>query len=372
MINTKKTIKSKIAFCITSMNRLSHVKETLEKNIIDNNLPEEVQFVLLDYNSSDGLEKWVKSLKKYFDSDILAYYRTNSPTEFLRSHSRNMSFRLANADIVCNLDADNYLGKGFAKYIVDKFDKNKEKDVFVTSNCSVRDTFGRFCVYKDDFMKIRGYNEALAGYGVEDLELFYRFIKSNYHQDFFEDPAFYKVISHPHEDRISQEYRYKNLQEAFISYISPYKTSFIILYKEYACESGILINNMLYYYNVYEAFPNLIERCFDEKYRIMLYEPLRNGKWIEKQDNIEININETSLLYKQNASQIEVDNTVFYKVKDKNTLSELIMHLSDAINYNKAKEELYNNNIKNVINPNGFGQGVVYKNFNYSNPIYLR
>ena len=43
------------------MNRLSHLQETLPKNIHDNYLLGDVEFVLLDYNSSDGLESWVKN-----------------------------------------------------------------------------------------------------------------------------------------------------------------------------------------------------------------------------------------------------------------------------------------------------------------------
>ena len=45
-----------ISFCITCMNRLKHLQETLEKNILDNFLVDEVEFVVLDYNSQDGLE----------------------------------------------------------------------------------------------------------------------------------------------------------------------------------------------------------------------------------------------------------------------------------------------------------------------------
>lgn len=48
-----------ISFCITCMNRLKHLQETLEKNILDNFLVDEVEFVVLDYNSQDGLEEWI-------------------------------------------------------------------------------------------------------------------------------------------------------------------------------------------------------------------------------------------------------------------------------------------------------------------------
>ena len=47
-----------ISFCITCMNRLKHLKN-FEKNILDNFLVDEVEFVVLDYNSQDGLEEWI-------------------------------------------------------------------------------------------------------------------------------------------------------------------------------------------------------------------------------------------------------------------------------------------------------------------------
>lgn len=68
-----------ISFCITCMNRLKHLQETLEKNILDNFLVDEVEFVVLDYNSQDGLEEWIaQSMMKYIEMGILVYYRTTN------------------------------------------------------------------------------------------------------------------------------------------------------------------------------------------------------------------------------------------------------------------------------------------------------
>ena len=38
--------KKKIAFCITCMNRLSHIQQTLVQNMEDNWLPDDVEFIL--------------------------------------------------------------------------------------------------------------------------------------------------------------------------------------------------------------------------------------------------------------------------------------------------------------------------------------
>jgi len=84
----------KIAFCTTCMNRMHHLRQTLEKNIQDNHLPDRVEFIVLDYNSQDDLEQWLRqNMKSYINTGILVYYKTFEPEYYLRSHSRNMAFR---------------------------------------------------------------------------------------------------------------------------------------------------------------------------------------------------------------------------------------------------------------------------------------
>ena len=47
----------KISICTTCMNRLDDLKQTLPQNILDNADYTRTEFVLIDYNSSDGLPK---------------------------------------------------------------------------------------------------------------------------------------------------------------------------------------------------------------------------------------------------------------------------------------------------------------------------
>ena len=97
----------KISFCTVCMNRLYHLKQTLPRSIKDNMDYPNVEFVLLDYNSEDGLENWVNTeMSDYIDSGVLVYYKTEEPEHFHRSHSRNVMFKLASGDILINLDAD--------------------------------------------------------------------------------------------------------------------------------------------------------------------------------------------------------------------------------------------------------------------------
>lgn len=134
----------KLSFCIVCKDRLNHLQSTLRKNIVSN-LRDDVEFVLLDYSSLDGMGAWVESFcHEYIARGILSYYKYQEATSFHRTHSRNMAFKLACGEYLCNLDADNYLGNDFAGYILNIFEKKQK--VFITSDYSKRDSIGRVCV----------------------------------------------------------------------------------------------------------------------------------------------------------------------------------------------------------------------------------
>ena len=46
-----------------------------------------------------------------------------------------------------------------------------EENIFYISTLCKRDVFGRICLKKRGFIAMKGYNEALVGYGFEDFDL---------------------------------------------------------------------------------------------------------------------------------------------------------------------------------------------------------
>jgi len=355
----------KVAFCITCMNRLKHLQQTIEQNIQDNFLKEKVEFILLDYNSKDGLEKWVyNNMRKYIDEETLVYYKTTEPTYYLRSHSRNVAFRLANATILCNLDADNFLGKGFSNFLLEKF-SNYNK-IFITNSSLVRDTFGRISIRNEDFFSIRGYNEALHGYGDEDSDIQNRLMQKGLKPIIFNNPKFYNFISHSNSERISEETMFKNLYEMYITYVNPYTSGVLLLNKDYSLEQYTLIakgqlNVLIEFSSVYDCFSN-------DKDRTVLQDDVVKGTWSEDCKKIYIQNNFTSYQICKKLPIINLGDTVFYRVQNDEVKAKIIILLSDAINYKEAIKQIKN---KLVINPEGFGKGIVYKNFNLSKKIIL-
>lgn len=165
----------KVSFCITSMNRLRHVKKTLITNIEHNLSYPNVEFVLLDYNSSDGLESWVRDkCGKYLESGVLKYHRTTKPAFFHMAHAKNMAHGLATGDILCSLDADNFTNKNFAFFINFIHEKNPDSvGVSAWGNhkkSRLSDFGGRIFLSRENFDKIGGYDENFIGWGYEDLD----------------------------------------------------------------------------------------------------------------------------------------------------------------------------------------------------------
>src|SRR5690242_208595 len=96
-------VNYKISFCIVCMNRLYQLVKTLPENIKDNENYDNLEFIILDYNSEDGMEQWMReNMSDYILKGRVIYYRTPDPKSWSPSHSKNLAFKLANGHILCN------------------------------------------------------------------------------------------------------------------------------------------------------------------------------------------------------------------------------------------------------------------------------
>jgi|JI6StandDraft_1071083.scaffolds.fasta_scaffold02906_13 hypothetical protein len=163
----------RISLCTTCMGRLSDLATTLPKNILDNADYPELEFVVLDYNSSDNLGTWIGSeMRHEIESGRLIYARTNEPTVYSMTHSRNMAFRVATGEIVCNVDADNFTGVGFAEKINELAQWRASGVVFGKGPRKLR---GRLGFWKTDFVNVLGgYDEDIEDYGFDDWDILLR------------------------------------------------------------------------------------------------------------------------------------------------------------------------------------------------------
>lgn len=182
------------------MNRLEDIMITLPANIGANADYPELEFVLLDYNSTDGLGRWVKrKMHKHIESGRLVYYRTDDPEFYSMAHSRNVAFRLASGDIVCNLDADNFtfdgtpVSQSWAWWLSSMADSHPERTMFCKTK-QLTIMHGRVGFWKDEFVDLLGgYNEQLKGYGFDDQDLAERAIGLGFEPVKWGGSYFYRI-----------------------------------------------------------------------------------------------------------------------------------------------------------------------------------
>lgn len=168
------------SICTTCMDRLHDLRLTLPQNIEDNADYENLEFVLLDYGSKDGLGDWVRNeMMSYIQSGRLSYYRCEAKY-FCPNHSRNVSFRLAKGELVANVDADNFTHTGYIKRLNECASVDDKKlliisEDFLEPGCDTLLLKGRFALYKNDINRLRGFDEDLdKGFGNDDINFVFR------------------------------------------------------------------------------------------------------------------------------------------------------------------------------------------------------
>lgn len=352
------------------MNRLHHLKETLPANLKGNASYPNAEFVLLDYNSSDGLEEWVKTeLNDFVESGRLVYYRTTEPKYFHRSHSRNMAFKLATGDIVCNVDADNFTGKGFAHYINREFTRNK--NIFIIPDIRsryyyIRDVFGRICCLKQDFDAAGGFDEQLEGYGHEDVDFIYRLIKLNREEVVIRDHEFLKAISHTDIERVQYESLLGNLKALYISHLTPHSSRLLFLFADGTCSAGTLFDTIL---QNSLTLPTLIDDSDASKSlngRYMLAEGnWQNGTWLQQENMVRLSLGSDpeEVYFQEENSLVSLTqgSNTFVKI----TRQKVIIRAINIYTLIKNSFKVFEN--KNIDFPSAdiveLGRGSVIKNF---------
>jgi hypothetical protein len=169
------------------MGRLHHLKQTFATNPALINAAK-AEWVILDYNSPDGLEEWMRN------KDGILYAKTTRPEFYVISHPRNVAALLTHGDIICNLDADNFLSKEFVELL-----GNLQVDQVVcgpTHSCAT----GRVGIYRKDFIRLGGYDERMEGWGQEDVDLVQRCERSGL--AIIKPPKeIFECVPHPNEER---------------------------------------------------------------------------------------------------------------------------------------------------------------------------
>lgn len=175
----------KISFCTSCMGRSYQLKQTLKKNL-EYAKDENVEFVILNYNSKDDIHDWMLTEIQPIHANKVVYFRTDLPEYYSSPHAKNCAHKLGSGDVLVNLDADNFINDVIPKI---KFWFNKPIRIslaFRTGAAALKSipkktetyqhdgldgAWGKIATRKSDFYKIGGYNEQLKGMGAQDADL---------------------------------------------------------------------------------------------------------------------------------------------------------------------------------------------------------
>lgn len=357
----------KISFFTVCMNRLHHLKQTLPKNIEDNLAYGNVEFVVLNYNSKDGLDKWIKKeMYLFIESGILNYFSTNEPQHFHASHSRNIAALCTKGEIICNLDADNFTGKNFAEYINKYFSENE--NIFLTTDKfnAKSDCFGRICVKKNDFLKINGYYEEMSTYGFQDEDLKNRLELIPLKKEIIKNQFFLNSLNHNDRERLKNNNTISKVKNIYIQHINHASFALLILFKNSKYLIGKVIKNR---FRNSESIKNLFteNRLFEYDYS------LQNDKWLKgwwskgagglilKKLSIDFSYNATAYQnFKKSNTDILIKDFNFTAIEEHSERLHLTMFFSQITNRNKMQK---NKAKKLVVVNQNYGRAKLIKNF---------
>jgi hypothetical protein len=188
--------------------------QTLPVNLANN---PHAKFVLLNYNSGDGLNEYVfKNHQDALKSGKLVLYSHLEPDKFHMAHAKNMAHRLGireGADVLVNLDADNFTGPGFDRWLQDQFFWQypwQGAERFLWSNMIKgqldRGITGRIAVTRNAFLMVGGYDEKFAEWSPDDEDFKCRLRLLNIPSGEI-PPQFLKAVRHTDKLRF-REYRH--------------------------------------------------------------------------------------------------------------------------------------------------------------------
>ena len=193
----------KISFCTTCMGRLHHLRETLPANLINTESYPNREFIILNYGSKDGLHEWIKEMKPWIDKGIVKYFRTQQPEFFVATHSKNIAHRQGTGEILCNVDADNFLCKGYVEFLAAHLANN---DTIVAASPSdifeVAGSCGKIAVRREHFYAVNGYDEDWnIGWGWDDTNFQYRARMHSNLKLVVAEKKWHRAIDHTNEER---------------------------------------------------------------------------------------------------------------------------------------------------------------------------
>jgi predicted glycosyltransferase involved in capsule biosynthesis len=163
-----------IAFATPIKNRLWQFSQCFFSNLKVIERYPEVIWMVIDFNSTDGVDRFIKSQIKH---DQVKFFRIKQEETFNIPKAKNIAAITAidlGAKNVFSLDCDNFINDITVHHL-----KSLNKGFAIHQNTGEADgTWGRIGFNSEDFIDVNGYRENLADAHFQDQDLLNRLVKN--------------------------------------------------------------------------------------------------------------------------------------------------------------------------------------------------
>jgi glycosyltransferase involved in cell wall biosynthesis len=156
----------KVSVIIPCKGRLDHLQQTIP-NVLKQSF-QDMEVIVVDYACPQNTWRWVAGL---VSPKVRCEIAKVEPNEWSLSAARNFGFKHAKGEVILFLDADTIIDQEFIiqSYLL------LQPGHFVTGLVAPPwNGCGCMMVYREDFERARGYNEALKSWGYEDMDMYGR------------------------------------------------------------------------------------------------------------------------------------------------------------------------------------------------------
>lgn len=153
--------RPRLSFITTCKGRQAHLRETLPLMVAQ----PDCEVVVVDYDCPQGTEQWVRST--YPQARTV---KVEDATVFSASIARNRGAEVARGEWLAFVDADILLRPEFAA----RLGSQLQPGHYYRPRPASPDMHGTFVCSRSDFLEVGGYDEAIRGWGGEDVDIYHR------------------------------------------------------------------------------------------------------------------------------------------------------------------------------------------------------
>lgn len=156
-------MNEQISFITTCMGRLEFLQQSLPWMVAQ----ADAEVIVVDYACPDHAGTWVK---EHFPG--VRIVKVENARHFVGAHARNLGAAQARGPWLCFVDADILLDPQFSRNLMPRL----KAGYFFQAHPTRRQMAGTVVLRQDDFASVGGYDEVIAGWGGEDVDLYGRLV----------------------------------------------------------------------------------------------------------------------------------------------------------------------------------------------------